>query len=474
VNHTKLWQAHSLRQAISLVRREICARNPAAAFVNQPADFEALSKLSSAPWPDWLLEFMVAVTPDITVECGRVTFLRLADLLNWNLECAPHADLRGAAGGAGNYSLVGIACESGRGETWAVDLKYGGIVRLSAYVRWKGSHSTVIDSASGYLPSLQAWVNYLLQDNLEPGDIQLGSEVSLRRFLLAGDSGAASAGYGAVVAVSELPAWLPAQYRVEIAKQSDSEETAFVVPLGHEIQVVSYSAQGIDYDGIMESSNGLVAAAFTVAGKGSTGSVRLMVRHPAVSQFRWSQAWTGIDDGLLAAAEVNGGFVKIELPGLEVCPQLPQFAPDAGYLSELLGIDIPEVGRFVPRGGRPGQRSLLFAVLESERILEELVFDAQELRGIPWSGPLVVTAPGKSCDIICRVFSAETGKSEQVFDVASLCGLVPYWSVRRHCETFCVEQRTSVGTTHIRCRLSHRPAVEVEVYIQELPVSGSR
>ncbi len=85
-----------------------------------------------------------------------------------------------------------------------------------------------------------------------------------------------------------------------------------------------------------------------------------------------------------------------------------------------------------------------FAVFNTEEDIQQLKPNIDILRQLDYRG-IIVTAPGKACDFVSRVFYPRKLISEDAVTGASHCFLVPYWAKRLNKRQFQSRQLSQRG-----------------------------
>lgn len=91
-------------------------------------------------------------------------------------------------------------------------------------------------------------------------------------------------------------------------------------------------------------------------------------------------------------------------------------------------------------------------VFENEDEIRTLTPDLARLKTLT-GGAFIVTAPGKECDFVSRLFAPNYGIDEDPVTGSSHCTLAPYWAERLGKQEFSARQISKRGGT-LRCKLA--------------------
>ena len=181
----------------------------------------------------------------------------------------------------------------------------------------------------------------------------------------------------------------------KIAMENNLSETAFITPKGSEFDIRYFSPQmEIDLCG-----HASLASAFVIDKFYSNNTEEIVF-----NTYRVGQISVGVKDDLYV----------LNLP-------VDEYTASNEYLEQLNKI----------LGSRPIEvykgKTDLMAVFENEDQIKALNPDFLTLKEIDIRG-LIVTAPGKSSDIVCRFFCPAIGVNEDPVTGSAHTTLAPYWS----------------------------------------------
>jgi len=198
---------------------------------------------------------------------------------------------------------------------------------------------------------------------------------------------------GNPAAVCPLERWLPEGVLQAIAAENNASETAFLVPRGGGFDIRWFTpAMEVDLCG-----HATLASAHVVLGG-----------DPKREEVRFSSR-----SGPLRVTR-DGERLRLDLPLRE-----PARCGPAPPLELALGARLSELWAAVD----------YLAVLGSEEEVRSLAPDMGRLSALDRTC-VIVTAPGRGCDFVCRVFAPAEGIPEDPVTGSAHCTLVPYWSRR--------------------------------------------
>jgi PhzF family phenazine biosynthesis protein len=222
---------------------------------------------------------------------------------------------------------------------------------------------------------------------------------------------------GNPAAVMPLDAWLPDETLQAIAMENNLSETAFTVP----------SADGeVDYDLRWFTPTVEVA----LCGHATLASGHVLMGERERLRFRTRQA------GVLEVARDGEGY-RLSLPAY---PAEPKPLP---VVLAALGCEAEETR------WHPGRYALV--VLPGE---EEVLALRPDFRALADEGDVltIVTAPGRTADVMSRVFAPGAGIDEDPVTGAAHSVLTPYWTERLGRDRFTAWQASRRGG-RLNCRL---------------------
>jgi predicted PhzF superfamily epimerase YddE/YHI9 len=231
---------------------------------------------------------------------------------------------------------------------------------------------------------------------------------------------------GNPAAVMPLADWLDDAVLQAIAAQNNLAETAFTVPLP--------AGAGADYD--LRWFTPTVEVALC-------GHATLASGHVLIGDERDEVRFRTRQSGDLAVRRLPGGeeaTYALDLPAWEVEPERPR-----ANMAALMGG--PEPTKTCWREG--GYLLLLYPDEATVRAL------APDFRSLAALGDIltIATAPGKTSDVVSRVFAPGAGIDEDPVTGSAHCILTPYWARRLGRERFTAFQASPRGG-HIDCQLA--------------------
>ena len=229
---------------------------------------------------------------------------------------------------------------------------------------------------------------------------------------------------GNPAAVVPLPRWLPDRTLQALAAENNLPETAFLVGEGGQYHLRWFTpTQEVNFCG-----HATLASAWALwERRGETATtLRFQTRV-----------------GELRATRGTDGEVVLDFPRLDPVPSAVRPAD----LEAMLGVPVLEV--FAPSGGTMS----LFAVLESARVVQDLIPDFVRLGNID---DLVVTAAGDGSegapDFVSRCFAPGMGIPEDPVTGSTHSTLAPYWAGRLGREHLLAHQLSARGG-ELRCEV---------------------
>jgi len=229
---------------------------------------------------------------------------------------------------------------------------------------------------------------------------------------------------GNPAAVMPLDAWLPDEILQAIAMENNLSETAFTVPA---------TDDETDY----ELRWFTPAVEVALCGHATLASGHVLIGDRERVRFRTRKA------GLLEVARAEGGGYLMSLPAYRAEPKsLPKVVAALGCTpKETLW--------------HPGLYALV--VVESE---EEVLALRPDFRALAEEGDIltIVTAPGRSSDVVSRVFACGAGIDEDPVTGSAHSVLTPYWAERLGRDHFTAYQ-ASRRSGHLTCRLEGERAI---------------
>jgi PhzF family phenazine biosynthesis protein len=223
---------------------------------------------------------------------------------------------------------------------------------------------------------------------------------------------------GNPAAVMPLDAWLPDEILQAIAMENNLSETAFTIP-----------AQDGEAD--YELRWFTPAIEVVLCGHATLASGHVLIGERERVRFRTRKA------GLLEVARAEDGGYLMSLPAYRAEPKpLPKVVA-------ALGCEPTETL------WHPGLYALI--VLESE---EQVLALRPDFRALAEEGDIltIVTAPGRSSDVVSRVFACGAGIDEDPVTGSAHSVLTPYWAERLGRPDFTAYQASRRGG-RLTCRL---------------------
>ena len=199
---------------------------------------------------------------------------------------------------------------------------------------------------------------------------------------------------GNPAAVCPLDSWLPDAVMQNIAQENNLAETAFIVPIGNEIEIRWFTPTvEVDLCG-----HATLASAYVLFHElGFAGDQINFVSHRS---------------GPLSVTK-NGAVLALNFP-LDTLTELPVQAEHGIGLSR------------APRQVFKGKTDYLF-VYHSEAEILALQPDFEALKAHPVRG-IIVTAPGEATDFVSRFFGPACGVNEDPVTGSAHTSLTPYWA----------------------------------------------
>jgi PhzF family phenazine biosynthesis protein len=222
---------------------------------------------------------------------------------------------------------------------------------------------------------------------------------------------------GNPAAVMPLDAWLPDEMLQAIAMENNLSETAFTVPAD-------------DGEADYELRWFTPAVEVVLCGHATLASGHVLIGGRARVRFRTRKA------GLLEVAR-DGDSYLMSLPAYRAEPKpLPEVTAALGCEAEATL-------------WHPGLYALV--VLKSE---EEVLALRPDFRALAAEGDIltIVTAPGRSSDVVSRVFACGAGIDEDPVTGSAHSVLTPYWTERLGRDVFTAHQASRRGG-RMTCRL---------------------
>lgn len=199
---------------------------------------------------------------------------------------------------------------------------------------------------------------------------------------------------GNPAAVCLLESWLPDTTLQSIATENNLSETAFVVPEGSGYQIRWFTP----------------VAEVDLCGHATLATAYVLLNTTRRDDF--SLTFSCARGPLDVFREGNRFF--LDFPAT---PPRPLRDPEA--LHRALGCS--------PRESLIARE--MIAVFDSEEEVRALAPDMQKVALLDALG-VIATAPGESCDYVCRCFFPKLGIPEDPVTGSAQCSLVPYWSLR--------------------------------------------
>jgi PhzF family phenazine biosynthesis protein len=229
---------------------------------------------------------------------------------------------------------------------------------------------------------------------------------------------------GNPAAVVLLGDWLPDGVMQNIALENNLSETAFVIPR-EDVSPLRWFTPTIEID---------LCGHATLA----AGYILLKYRYPSLDNMQFNTR-----SGTLGVRR-NGKMLVLDFPSI---PPSPEVVPE---ITSALGVSPRETLR----------SNALVAVFDSESEILGMRPDMEQLKTFG-SHMITVTAPGRDCDYVFRVFGPAAGIPEDPATGSAQCSLVPYWAAR-------------LGKTILNSRqLSSRPGEFVcELRASRISISG--
>lgn len=198
--------------------------------------------------------------------------------------------------------------------------------------------------------------------------------------------------HGNPAGVCLLDHWLEDGVLMNIARENNLPETAFVIERGDHYEI-RWFAPEVEMD---LCGHGTLASGFAV----------LNFLRPAEKKIRFVSPRSG---ELMVAKEGDRYILDFPSQPPEVCE------PPAGLIEGL---------RKKPQEVLKSQDYLV--VYEKEEIVRDLTPDFQRLKQLDLRG-VIVTAQGEQADFVSRFFAPKTGFAEDPVTGSAHCALIPYW-----------------------------------------------
>lgn len=223
---------------------------------------------------------------------------------------------------------------------------------------------------------------------------------------------------GNSAAVMPLDAWLPDEILQAIAMENNLSETSFTIPCE-------------DGEADYELRWFTPTVEVVLCGHATLASGHVLIGDRERVRFRTRKA------GLLEVARAEGGDYLMSLPAYRAEPrELPNVVAALGCTpKETLW--------------HPGLYALI--VVESE---EDVLALRPDFRALAAEGDIltIVTAPGRSSDIVSRVFACGAGIDEDPVTGSAHSVLTPYWAERLGRKDFSAYQASRRGG-RLTCKL---------------------
>jgi PhzF family phenazine biosynthesis protein len=223
---------------------------------------------------------------------------------------------------------------------------------------------------------------------------------------------------GNPAAVMPLDAWLPDEILQAIAMENNLSETAFTIPAE-------------DGEADYELRWFTPAVEVALCGHATLASGHVLLGERERVRFRTRKA------GLLEVARREGGGYLMSLPAYRAEPR------PLSKVVAALGCEPKETL------WHPGLYALI--VVRSE---EEVLALRPDFRALAEEGDIltIVTAPGRSSDVVSRVFACGAGIDEDPVTGSAHSVLTPYWAERLGRDDFTAYQASRRGG-RLTCRL---------------------
>lgn len=223
--------------------------------------------------------------------------------------------------------------------------------------------------------------------------------------------------HGNQAAICVMDNWIQESLMMEIAKENNFSETAFVVKEGEKYHLRWFTPGGeIDLCGHATLASAFVLFRFYIPEENkvvfSTLSGDLIVNK-------------------------NGDLLEMEFPSYKLEP-----IPVTGKITDAIGAE--------PKEAYMGRDML--CVFDDEDIIKNISPDMEKLLSL--DGLLLhVTAPGKSVDSVSRSFAPKLAVTEDPVCGSGHCHIAPYWAEKLGKENIVAYQASKRGGT-IYCRVS--------------------
>jgi PhzF family phenazine biosynthesis protein len=240
--------------------------------------------------------------------------------------------------------------------------------------------------------------------------------MNIKIFQVDAFSGKPFAGNPAAVCMLDEP--ISENLMQNIAMENNLSETAFVISNGDEFDI-NYFSPKMEIDLCGHAS---LASAYVIDQFYSKNTNKIVFNTHKVGQI---------------SVEVRNGLYALNLP-------VDEFTASNVYLDQL-----NEILNIRPIEVYEGKTDLM-AVFENEEQIKALKPDFALLLNLDIRG-LIVTAPGKSSDIVCRFFCPAIGINEDPVTGSAHTTLVPYWSAKLGKKEF-VSNQISERSGELYCR----------------------
>jgi len=199
---------------------------------------------------------------------------------------------------------------------------------------------------------------------------------------------------GNPAAVCPLEDWLPESLMQSIAQENNLSETAFFVKDGEGIRLRWFTP----------------LHEVKLCGHATLASAHVLFHHLAYP-------------GELIRFHTLSGQLTVQRVGDRLVMDLPADKPDKVPLPDALSAGIGTQPREILAGMD------YIAVLDHADMVRDLRPDFTHLMTLDRRG-VMVTAPGKDCDFVCRFFAPRYGINEDPVTGSAYCQLTPYWAHR--------------------------------------------
>jgi PhzF family phenazine biosynthesis protein len=201
---------------------------------------------------------------------------------------------------------------------------------------------------------------------------------------------------GNPAAVCLLTSWLPDEVLQSIAAEHNLSETAFVVKETRDVFKLRWFTPKVE---VPLCGHATLAAAHVLFGIYNFGKQPI--------QFK-------TQSGIYKVTQTPDKKITLEFPAFEAKPYKP-----SAKLAEAMGMPFSEAY----------QTQYPLLVYKNEKEILKLSPDFTRLKALDVTA-VAVTAPGKDCDFVSRVFAPRVGIDEDPVTGSAHCSLVPFWSHR--------------------------------------------